>query len=278
MNKKGLLTLVCATVLICSSITADTLAATPLGPATWGNPDHPWGVRRPVTQADRAAIASYRSGSKQPVLEENFTKPSELEAQWSLQSDDNPGLKSCRRPENVVIAGNELQLRTLDASTCHAKWSTGSMISKTTQKYGFFEAHIKIGDISGLNNAFWLTTTDRFEIDIAEVHFPNEVRLTLHNNNNWDTEKSDAMHAVGFDAKFADNFSQDYHDYGVLWTPQDIVFEVDGEPIAAIHTNGAITGPANIRFSTAVTEFGGKIPSNPAGHTMFVRALRVYAP
>ena len=252
-------------------------AATPLGPATWGNPNQPWGVRRAITNADRALIDSYRSGHRQPVLKEDFTNPAELETSWMLQSDDNPGLKSCRRPENVVITSNELQLRTLDATGCHAKWSTGSMISKEHQKYGFFEARMKIADISGLNNAFWLVTTDRYEIDIAEVHYPNDIRLTLHNNNNWATEKDDKMHAVGFDSKFADDFSQDYHDYGVLWTPTDIIFEVDGKPTAAIATNGSIKEAADIRFSTAVTEFGGKIPANPAGHHMYVRSLRVFS-
>lgn len=267
----GCLMLVPLTLLI-----SQASAATPEGPATWGNPDHPWGVRRAVTDADRALIASYRSHAQQPVLEESFTNPAELQSLWSLQSDDNPGLKSCRRPANAVITSNELQLRTLNATDCHAKWSTGSMISKARQKYGFFEARLKIANISGLNNAFWLVTDDHFEIDIAEIHFPNDIRLTLHNNNNWDTEKNDKMHAVGFDRKFVDDFSEDYHDYGVLWTPKDIIFEVDGEPVAAITTSGSITGTADIRFSTAVTEFGGKIPTNPAGHHMYVKSLRVY--
>jgi hypothetical protein len=275
-------TFMAALVISCAALLAPVdapaqRAATPLGPATWGNPNQPWGVRRSVTDADRALIESYRSGRGRSVLKEDFTNPAELQTLWMLQSDDNPGLKSCRRPENVVITSNELQLRTLTATDCHAQWSTGSMISKTRQKYGFFEARMKIANISGLNNAFWLVTTDHFEIDVAEVHYPNDIRLTLHNNNNWATEKDDKVHAVGFDSKFADNFSQDYHDYGVLWTPAEIIFEVDGEPIAAIVTKGTIQGAADIRFSTAVTEFGGKIPANPAGHHMYVRSLRVFS-
>lgn len=67
--------------------------ATPLGPATWGNPNQPWGVRRLPTEADKALIASYRSGKKHPILEENFTNPAELQTLWALQSDDNPGLR-----------------------------------------------------------------------------------------------------------------------------------------------------------------------------------------
>ena len=31
--------------------------AAPMGPATWGNPNQPWGTRRPVTAADRTLIA-----------------------------------------------------------------------------------------------------------------------------------------------------------------------------------------------------------------------------
>lgn len=252
-----------------------TYAATPLGPATFGNPDHPWGTRRPVTAADRALIASYRSGDKKSVVDTHFTNPAELQSQWDLQTDDPASLKSCRRPENVVIAADELQLRTLSATHCNAEWSTGSMISKLHQKFGLFESSMKAADISGMNNAFWLVTEDHFEIDIAEIHYPNIVRLTLHNNNDWATIKDDKMHAVGFESKFTDNFSQAYHNYGVLWTPTDIVYEVDGEPIAAITTRGAIHGAADIRFSTAVTDYGGKIPANPTGHHMYVRGLRV---
>lgn len=253
------------------------LAAMPSGPATWGNPNQPWGVRRNVTEADRALIASYRSGDRTPLFEEHFVDPSELAAHWTLQSDDNAYLKSCRRPGNIVIAANELQLRTLEATDCKSRWSTGSMISNFRQKYGFLEARMKSTDLSGINNAFWLVTEDNFEIDIAEVHYPGTARVTLHNNNNWDTEKDDKTHAVGFNQQFKDDLSRDYHDYGVLWTPTDIVYEVDGEPIAAITTNGAIKGAADVRFSTAVMDYAGKIPANPAGHHMYVRALRIYS-
>jgi beta-glucanase (GH16 family) len=248
--------------------------ATPLGPPTWGNPDRPWGIRRPVTQADRALIAKYRDGSANPVFVTDFSRPDSLQSQWNFISDDY--LKSCRRPQNVVATSGGLQLQTLAGGRCRAKWSTGFITSKRFQEFGFFEATIKAGDISGLNNAFWLVTKDHFEIDIAEIHYPNIVRLTLHNNNDWDTIKDDTMHAVGFNSTFADNFSQAFHDFGVLWTPADIIYEIDGEPIAAITTNNSINGAADIRFSSALTDYAGKIADDPVGHHMFVKSLRVY--
>lgn len=252
------------------ALTKSPSAATPQK-LTWGNPDQSWGTRRPVTEADRAAIARYRSGHEKPLFTTGFTDPVALAAQWQMQSDDY--LKSCRRPENAVATSGGLQLQTRPASNCRAQWSTGFIISRQHYGYGFFEASIKAADIDGLNNAFWLVTEDHFEIDICELHYPNIDRMTLHNNNKIDGKLPSA---VGFDSRFANRFSDSSHDIGVLWTPTDIVFELDGDPIAAIRANGAIKGKADIRFSTALMDYAGKIPADPTGHHMYVKSLRVF--
>ena len=247
--------------------------ARPQGPATWGNPNQPWGTRRKVTPSDRARVASYRSGQKQPVIWTTFANDDEVRSQWLVQTDDRSDLKSCRETANVVSTDPGLKLMTLVAGHCHAQYSTGSLLSKAHLRYGFFEASMKIADASGINNAFWLTTEDKFEIDIAEVHYPRDDRITLHNNNNWTPGPE---HAVGFDQKFKDDLSAGYHDYGVLWTPIELIFEVDGDPVAAIVTNGSVKGDAVIRFSTALASFAGPIPANPVGHDMSVRSLKVF--
>lgn len=244
---------------------------------TWGNPDRPWGVRRPVTDADRRAVASYRSGTIEPVYSTDFRDAQKLADEWQLQSEDAPNMKSCRRPENAVATPGGLQLRTRVATNCKAQWSTGYIISKRHFRFGYFEAEIKAADIDGLNNAFWLVTEDHFEIDITELHFPNINRMTLHNNNSWDTIKDDALHAVGFNSLFNVDFFRQYHAIGVLWTPTDIVYVVDGEPVAAIRTSKSIHAAADIRFSTALMEHAGKIPEHPEGHHMSVKSLRVYS-
>lgn len=242
---------------------------------TWGNPDQPWGLRRPVTDADRKAVTLYRSGKAQPTYATNFNDGQRLADDWQLQSEDPSNLKSCRRPENVVTSPSGLQLQTLVSTNCKAKWSTGFIISKRHYKFGYFEAEIKAADINGLNNAFWLVTEDHFEIDIAELHYPNIDRLTLHNNNNWATEKDDKMHAVGFDSRYSGDFFSHFHSMGVLWTPADIIYVVDGEPVAAIRTNNSIHAATDIRFSTALMDYAGNIPDHPEGHYMYVKSMRV---
>jgi beta-glucanase (GH16 family) len=207
------------------------LAVTPSGPPTWSNPDQPpWGVRRPVTGADRASIAGYRSGRKRPIFSTNFIDPQELHKDWDLESEDKSNLKSCRRPQNVVTTSGGLELQTLNATDCTNKWSTGHLASKARYRFGFFEASMKAGDISGLNNAFWLTTDTTFEMDIPEIHYPNVIHMALVN---WGTHPTAT---VGFNRSFRENLSQSFHDYGALWTPTDLIFEVDGEPMAAITT------------------------------------------
>jgi beta-glucanase (GH16 family) len=258
----------CAAIGLAVALWMPKLMAAPMGPATWGNPNQSWGTRRPVTAADRAQTA--RDRSRRPMFETDFTNSSVLQSQWTLQTDDRSDLQSCRLPANVVATPGGLQLRTTAASACHAKWATGSMISKAKHRYGLFEASIQAADISGVNNALWLVSDAGYEIDIVEAHYPNDVHMTLHD---WHPGGG----AVGFDSKCACNLAAEFHDYGVLWTPTDLIFEIDGEPIAAITGVSGIDQAADIRFATALASFAGKIPDNPAGHHMAVRALRVFA-
>jgi len=71
------------------------------------------------------------------------------------------GLLACRQPANVSPGNSGLSLKTLPTTACGPakKWATGTVWSKFTTGYGFYEARIRIADISGINNAFWVVTT-----------------------------------------------------------------------------------------------------------------------
>ena len=248
-------------------------AATLKGHPNSGSKNQSWGSLRAATEADAQAIAVYRSGGMTPSYETNFTNPAALQAEWQIKSDDNRDAKSCRRPENVVATGAGLRLRTLAATNCHAAWSTGTMVSNFKQKYGFFEATIKIADIGGMNNAFWLTTDDNFEIDIVEARHPSYIHLGLQN---WPLPNGKGHTGMGIGANFVEDLSRAFHEYGILWTPTEIVYEVDGQPIGAFATHSGANGEAAIRFSTMLADWAGKVPDNPVGHDMVVQSLRVY--
>jgi len=251
-------------------------------PVRWGSPDQAYGKRRPVTTADRAAIQSYRSGGKTPIFSTNFSAPANLRADWNLGSDDNQwgDYKSCRRPGNVEVSSVGLRLKTMIATDCHHKWSTGYINSTAKYSYGFFEATMKIADIKGMNNAFWMTTDDHaetgdhFEIDVSEVQYPNYDHIGLQQypaKGNKNLKHT----GMGWGAKFVEDLSSGFHDYGVLWTPKELIFEIDGEPVAAVVNNSAVHGPTDIAFSSALIYAG--VPEHPEGHDMVVKTLRIFA-
>ena len=74
----GSLGLASCVILLSGGASGAGKAAKLAGPVTWGSPDQPFGIRRPVTTADRTAIQSYRSGRKTPLFSTNFTDPAEL--------------------------------------------------------------------------------------------------------------------------------------------------------------------------------------------------------
>jgi beta-glucanase (GH16 family) len=245
----------------------------------WGSPDQPYGKRRPVTAADRAAFQSYCSERKPPST--NFTDPAELQADWRLMSDDS-GV--CRRPGNVEATSGGLRLKTLaaqnDCRNKSLKWSTGSIQSKADYGYGFYEATMKIADIKGMNNAFWMNTAtrpaieDHFEIDVSEIQYSSYDHIGLQEYPA--SAHSSVKHTgMGWGANFIDNLSAGFHDYSMLWTPKELIFEIDGEPVAAAVTNNTVIAPANVMFSSALVYPG--VPDHPEGHDMVVRSLRVYA-
>lgn len=266
----------------CKSRNCASWAATLSGPVTWGSPDQPYGRRRALTAADRATIQSYRSGGKLPTFWTNFIDPAELQADWNFVSDDNQwgDFQSCRRPANVEASSAGLRLKTLLATDCHHQWSTGYMVSKAKYSYGFFEATMKIADIKGMNNAFWMTTEDHpatgdhFEIDVSELQYPNYDHIGLQQYPAKGNKKLQHT-GMGWGAKFVDNLWSGFHDYGVLWSLTEMIFEIDGEPVAAVVTGGAVHGPTDVAFSSALIY--ADIPEHPEGHDVMVRSVRIFA-
>lgn len=251
-------------------------------PVYWGSPDQLYGKRRAPTEADRAVIQSYRSGNISASFSTDFTDQAELTRDWDFVSDDNQSStwRSCRRPASVEATSVGLRLKTLIATDCRNKWSTGYIITKARYGYGFFEARMKIADIRGMNNAFWMSTDDHpetgdhFEIDVTEAQYPNYDHIGLQQYP-AKGNKTLAHTGMGWGASFVNDLSAGFHDYGVLWRPNDMIFEIDGEPVAAVVTNGSVHPPGRVELSTALIYAG--VPEHPEGHDVLVRSVRVFA-
>jgi beta-glucanase (GH16 family) len=103
-----------------------------------------------------------------------------------------------------------------------------------SQKYGYFEIRAKIPTGTGVWPAFWLLADDGGwppEIDVMEGRGQQigDMVMTTH----WRTPATGLVQSCGFDFLVPDA-SSDFHDYGVLWTRDRIVYFIDRRPVSDI--------------------------------------------
>jgi len=238
-------------------------------------------VKRSPTDAEREAVHDYHTTGSRVLFQEDFRDPSAFEKNWTVFTDNRSDLMACRTAKSLATTDKGLEINTIAADHCFARWSTGQIISNQAFQYGLYEAYLNIAHGAGVDNAFWLTTQgelkdgsgDSFEIDIAEVYYPALIRCTLHRHN---LPKGIDRYETGYNNQLQGNLASGFHDYGVLWTPNALVFCLDGKAFQTIETQGTVNVPANLRLSTALgKQFGGEPPLDPRGLTMQVSHVRV---
>lgn len=138
------------------------------------------------------------------------------------------------RPENVVVKDGMLQITAKKESYMGSGYTSARILTKGLfeQKYGRFEARIKLPWGQGIWPAFWLlgANSDTVswpqcgEIDIMENRGqePTLINGTLHgpgySGGNSITKSYSLMN---------DRFDNDFHIFGIEWGPKYINFYVD---------------------------------------------------
>lgn len=140
------------------------------------------------------------------------------------------GEQQAYAPEQVSLRAGKLVLQVERKPREGMPFSSGMVAShdKFTQRYGWFEARMKLPRGKGLWPAFWLLPQSKQwppEIDIMEHkgRIPDRVWLTVHERqpNTWHP-KSTGTEWSGPD------FTADYHTFAVDWRADRIVWFVDG--------------------------------------------------
>ena len=106
--------------------------------------------------------------------------------------------------------------------------------SKFSQKYGYFEIRSKIPIGIGVWPAFWMLADDGGwppEIDVMEGRGqrPGDLVMTTH----WRIPTTGRVESCGFDFQRADAATA-FHDYGVLWQRDRIIYYIDRQPMSEI--------------------------------------------
>ncbi|NQU43347.1 family 16 glycosylhydrolase [bacterium] len=203
------------------------------------------------------------------------------EEKWESANGPYGHILSSRWRENIEVKDGTLRLIARKETRAGQDWTSGHMWSRSfRQKYGYWECRYRYGAASGLNNAFWMMSGqdvsedddyERFhhEIDVNEGHYPNEVAMNLHSWSGKHWSKHRNWYAEGSD------LSQEFHVYGMEWTPTELVWYFDGKEIRRL-SQDICHRESPVYLSTAVIRWAGEVTDALDGTSMDVDWVRVY--
>lgn len=178
----------------------------------------------------------------QLVFEDEFEQVGLDPDHWQYRYPDG-------RPYGVGVAAHEAVQQPGDGflylvtSVQDGAFWTGMIRSVAEFRYGYFEARIQFQRLQGHHGAFWLqsVTYDQYlddparsgaEIDIIEFFGEGRTAEDAQHNVYWNPYASPDLERRQQELFYRDQYdaelSQDFHTFGLLWTPDGYVFYIDG--------------------------------------------------
>ncbi|MBE3040827.1 MAG: glycoside hydrolase family 16 protein [Chloroflexi bacterium] len=195
-------------------------------------------------------------------------------AKWNIYGENYWDKQSHFSKDNTIIGGGVVRLRfqkkpgRQNDDPNHERvtnYATGYLdtYGKWTQRYGYFEARMKLPTAPGLWPAFWMmpdrgaaagvqwqrqdTANGAMECDIME-HLtrwgPNRYNIAHH----WDGY-NEAHKSNGTDKIYAQPDKDGFITAGVLWTPGLTVYYCNGREVARWEDPRVSTVPADMMFT-----------------------------
>ena len=161
------------------------------------------------------------------------------------------------------------------------EWASGILTTKPSfsQEYGYFDVRAKLPAGQGFWPAFWLMPENGSwppELDVMEDlgGNPNTVYMTSHSD-------ATGTHTYLQSAAPVSGTTTSFHDYGVLWTPTELVWYIDGNEVAEQATPSDMHTPMYMLLNLGVGDStawgGGPNGSTPTSATMQVDYVHAYS-
>ncbi len=152
-------------------------------------------VKQAMTEAEAAKGVSTKprpavtlAGNWKLAFQDEFDgTDAQLDANWEFQNGPSGHIMCSRWRDNAKLENGILRLVGKKEKRGGQDWTAASGWTRKQFKYGYFECRYRYLPTTGTNNSFWIMTrspkesSGRFEIDINEGHYPNEVNMNLHN-------------------------------------------------------------------------------------------------
>lgn len=208
---------------------------------------------------------------------DEFRRKSTIDLNWIPQKASPEHIKSSRWRENLTTKMGKLRINNKRESKGGKEWTTGCMICRINNGYGYYECRAKISKASGVNNSFWMSAgrkpgMNAFEIDFFEIHYPNIIHYTVHD---YGTEKNSKE--TKYTEKFCPEYdlSKAYHIYGIDWNEYTIDFYFDGELQWSVN-NTVCNHIGPMSLGTAVIPWAGEITESIDNTRMMVDYVRYW--
>ncbi|TYC53124.1 glycoside hydrolase family 16 protein [Rhodobacterales bacterium] len=228
-----------------------------------------------TSNSDLPAPLRNVAGDWRLTFEDRFSSAVAFNRNWEKMRKGGHNHETMRYPRNAVIEGGRLDLRLGHQKDAKRPFTGGFVQTRSfRQTYGYFECEMRIAPEAGVNNAIWLVSDEktegdiRFELDVAEVKYPNRVLVVARR---WRPTKK----VLAGRHKTHVRLDREFHRYAMLWTESFFRFYVDDFEVFEAPNDFAHT-PAMILLSNAVAPFAGKNDGDVRGAATSYRNLRVY--
>lgn len=172
-------------------------------------------------------------------------------------------------PDDIFLRNGKLIISHQKRDYNKKEYTTGKITLNTATTYGKYKIRAKLPKGKGLWPAFWLSGMDSWppEIDVFELlgHDPN----TIYMSNHWRNLKG--KHNFNTVNYFGPDFSADFHIFTLEWTPDSIVWYIDG--IERAKTIKHI--PRDTMIAIISGGIGGDWPGNPDENTEFPQYFEI---
>lgn len=172
----------------------------------------------------------------------------------------------------------------------HLIWPIGQLEEpKFEHTYGYWEARCKLPNVPGWWGAFWVQSStigstldparSGVEIDVMENFTRDGI---VSHNIHWNGYGAN-LTSRGSGARQVEDWQGVWHNYGLLWTPEELVFSIDG--VESWRTSEAVPQcPEFILLTTEIRGAGGGIQQGTEIHgaelpdVFLVDHVRVFDP
>ena len=208
---------------------------------------------------------------------------SKLEEKWVSENASPTHILCSRWRENAVVTNGMLRLCNRKESRGGKEWTSASVWTKARFKYGYFECRYRYAAATGTNNSFWFVTLphgkdEGFEIDVNEGHYPSKINTNIHDYRKVffkDGKKKHKVNPKALNLGRSVDLSKEFHVYGFLWTPDELVFYFDGKEIRRVK-NEVCHSECALLLSEAIFNWAGPVSDAIDGTFMEVDYVRAY--